>query len=571
MSAMILPALLMLAVLMAWVRLGWQQWRAGVRSRGWRVALLLLAQPVLAALLYLTLMPPPTQATEPDVLTVLTRGGTSADGQTVALPEAGGPRGVEQAPDLATALRRHPRIRRLRIRGQGLEARDRPAAQGLALAFTPSPLPPGLVALIPPGRTAPGGLFRVSGQVEGGGSVELLDPAGMRVAATPLDGEGRFTLEGTARVPGVALFRLRSRSPSGTPVSETAIPVWTAAEPGLRVMLLGGAPGPEVKFWRRWATDAGLDPVVRVSLGAGLELGDPTPPLTAGGLAKVDLLILDERSWAQLGGGERAAVAAAIRGGMGALLRVTGPVPTGYGAALGLPVSGGVATAPVRLLGRDGKALPTLTRRVVRIGAGDTQTLLTDATGAGMASWRALGRGRGGLRLVTDAAGLVTAGHGETYGELWSRLVATLARAGGTAAPRFDPLAHRGERTALCGLAPGDVVVDPDGRPIRLPSDPATPGCAGYWPRVAGWHGLRRGGSAWPFYVHATLPPGQAAAERRDATLALVHEEPDMGPAHTSSPRPGTSWPWLLAFFALATLLWWFERARVGRPIATRP
>ncbi|WP_156477694.1 carboxypeptidase regulatory-like domain-containing protein [Sphingomonas sanguinis] len=565
MSAMILPALLALAVLVAWVRLGWRQSRAGERSRGWRVALLLLAQPALAVLLYLTLAPPSTRLAEPDVLTVLTRGGTAAGGQTVALPEAGGPRGIEQAPDLATALRRHPGIRRLRIRGEGLEARDRPVAHGLAIAFTPLPLPQGMVAFTPPDRTAPGSVFRVSGQVEGGGSVELLDPAGAKIAAAPLDGEGRFTLEGLARVPGVALFRLRSRGPRGDAVSDTDIPVWTAAEPGLRVTLLGGAPGPEVKFWRRWASDAGLNPVVRVSLGAGLDLGDPMPPLTVSGLAKVDLLILDERSWAGLGAGEWAAVAAAVRGGMGVLLRVTGPVPSGYGAALGLPLSGGVATAPVRLLGRDGKALPTLTRRIARIGAGDTQTLLNDATGAELAAWRALGRGRVGVWLVTDAAGLVTAGHGESYGELWIRMIATLARAGNAPSPRFDPLAHRGERTALCGLEPGDTLVRPNGQAVRLLPDPATLGCAGYWPRVDGWHVLRRGKDAWPFYVRATLPIGLAAAERRDATLALVREGGDMRPAYASSPRPGESWPWLLGFLALAGLVWWFERARFGR------
>ncbi|WP_394662636.1 carboxypeptidase regulatory-like domain-containing protein [uncultured Sphingomonas sp.] len=568
MIAMILPALLALAVLVAWVRLGWQQWRAGERSRGWRIALLLFVQPALAVLLYLTLAPPSTRFAEPDVLTVLTRGGTAAGGQTVALPEAGGPRGIEQAPDLATALRRHPGIRRLRIRGEGLEARDWLAVQGLALAFTPSALPQGLVALVPPDRTAPGGMFRVSGQVEGGGSVELLDPAGAKIAAAPLDGEGRFTLEGRARVPGVALFRLRSRGPRGEAVSDTDIPVWTATEPGLRVTLLGGAPGPEVKFWRRWASDAGLNPVVRVSLGAGLDLGDPTPPLTASGLAKVDLLILDERRWAGLGAGERAAVAAAVRSGMGVLLRVTGPVPSGYGAALGLPLSGGVASAPVRLLDHDGKALPPLTRRIARIGAGDAQTLLADATEVELAAWRALGRGRVGVWLVTDAAGLVTAGHGENYGELWSRMVATLARAGNTPSPRFAPLAHRGERTALCGLEPGDMLVRPDGQAVRLLPDPAAPGCAGYWPRAGGWHVLRRGKDAWPFYVRATLPPGLAAVERRDATLALVREGADMPPAYASSPRPGTSWPWLLGFLALAGLVWWFERARFGRRLS---
>lgn len=573
MNPLVLPLILAAAVVLAWFRLSWRQWRTpGVaRTRGWRLALLLLAQPMLAVLLYLTLAPPPTRIAEPDTLTVLTHGGSPIGDRMVALPEAERRGGIERvpdlAPDLATALRRHPGIRALHIRGEGLTARDRPAARGLAIAFDPAPLPPGLIALVPPERTAPGGPFRVSGQVEGGGSVTLLDPAGVQIAAAAVDAEGHFTLDGIARMPGTALFRLRARNPRGAITSELAVPVQTIAEPGLRVTLLGGAPGPEVKFWQRWASDAGLKPVVRVALGAGLALGDPTPPLTAAGLSRIDLLILDERSWATLSGGERAVVAAAVRGGMGLLLRVTGPVPPGYGAALGLPLAGGAASARVRLLDRDGKALPTLTRRVVRVGPRDAQTLLADATGAVLASWRPLGRGRVGAWLVTDAAGLVSAGHGEAYGALWARLVSTLARAGASSAPRFDPLAHRSERTALCGLAAGDALVLPDGHALPLLPDPATPGCAGYWPRVAGWHGLRRGDTTWPFYVHPALPAAMIAAERRDATSTLVRDRPDAAVVQAASPRPGKSWPWLLGFLAMAALLWWFERARIGRPV----
>ncbi|WP_294235581.1 carboxypeptidase regulatory-like domain-containing protein [uncultured Sphingomonas sp.] len=567
MTPLLFPALLTLAVLLAWARLILRQWRVPhvERSRGWRIALLVVAQPLLAGLLYLTLVPPPIGTSRPDSLTVLTRGGSAVGGPAVALPEASPRPGIERAPDLATALRRHPGIRRLHISGEGLEARDRPAAKGLALAFTAVPLPPGLVELTPPGRVAPGGILSVSGRIEDGGTVELLDPAGARVAATAPDGEGRFTLEGAARLPGLALFHLRTRDARGAIVSNTEIPVWTAAEPGLHVMLLGGAPGPEVKFWRRWASDAGLVSAVRVALGAGLDLGDPSPPLAGATLSKLDLLILDERSWAGLSGAERAAIAAAVRGGMGLLLKVTGPVPAGYGAAVGLPVSGGAATAPVRLLGTDGKALPLLTRRLARSSVGDTLPLLGDASGATLANWRAVGRGRVGLWLLTDAAGLVTSGHGDRYGELWARTVATLARPQRTPPPRLDPFAARGQRMTLCGLDRGDQIVRPDGGVDTPLLDAGAPGCAGYWPRESGWHGLRHGDATWPFYVRSAPIAGIAAAERRDATLAMVGEAADPPAASPGASGPGPSWPWLIAFLVMAALLWWLERGKAGR------
>lgn len=589
-----------LITLMGWARLaGWaRRTPRGPRRFGWRLVILLAAQPLLAALLYLTLFPPPGAGAPSGTLVAATRGAprlAAIDGTPrIDLPETPPGAGGEPAPDLATALRRHPGATRLRVLGQGLEPRDRDAAAGLAIDFTPPPLA-GLTQLQPPGRVAAGGAFKIGGRVEkaGGGAVELLDPAGRVADTQPLSAAGDFVLAAAARDPGPALFAVRVRDRNHA-VTETAdVPVWVAADPAPRVLLLAGAPGAEVKQLRRWALDAGVDLQASVGAGAGLELGEMRPHLDPAALGKLDLAIVDERSWLTLGAGERAALIAATREGMGLLLRITGPVPAAVRepwSALGLPLGSGDEAAVVSLapdaapsprpdpavIAAD--ALPPLTRRVVDVPNPGAAPLLQDAASAPLGRWRSVGRGRAGVWAVTDSSGLVTAGFGARYGELWSRLLATLARTAPTPGPTAvmtstDATPRAGQRVSLCDVADDAEVLGPRQAATRLYVDPAAgpERCAGYWPVEAGWR-LVRGASAKdaerqdrPFYLYPSdALPGVRARELRDATLALAGagHAARGGRAQRGSGAP--AWPWPLALLAAAGAVWLFERARRG-------
>ncbi|MDR6841719.1 carboxypeptidase regulatory-like domain-containing protein [Pseudoxanthomonas sacheonensis] len=606
-----LAALLGLAVALAWVRLGLWQRRtpAASRSRSWRLALLWLLQPVCATLLYFTLSPP-TLPTEAGTLVVATAGatrtGTQATGdRLLALPEAPALPNAERVPDLATALRRHPGMQRLRVIGAGLEPRDRDAVRGLSLVFDAPALPRGMVRLDGPQRVAAGAAFQVGGQVNGvdQGSVELLDPAGRRVDASPLPATGAFVLAGTARVPGLATFTVRVRDAQRKPLQDVPVPVWIVADPAPRVLLLAGAPSPELKYLRRWATDAGLPLHIQLSVGDGLQLGDAPLPLNAATLQRFDLVVLDERSWAALGVGERAALVDALRKGLGILLRVTGPLPDAtrrQWQALGFALSAGADTAAVRLPAEsiDEEALrarrgpgtadtaaapngmqdgnPALSRRALKLGGVDATPLLRDADGNVLAVWRAEQRGRVAVWSMTDSFALVLSGQGARHAELWSSAFATLARAQTDSAPRIEQQPHEQQRLALCGLGGKPRVVAPDGQVAVLLTDPATgdSACAAYWPRHAGWHLLRQtdaeaGEREWPFFVYATdAAAGLRAAELRDATLRL-QAVPLSAAGKSNDPaapgRRGPSWPWLLAWLVSAGALWWLERARAGR------
>ncbi|WP_062354624.1 hypothetical protein [Pseudoxanthomonas mexicana] len=596
---LLLAALLALAVLMAWVRLA--LWRRSAprdrRGSAARFALLCLLQPAAALLLYFTLLPP-RQAATAGTLVVMTAHAdrvalpAALQGQPrVALPEA--PAGVdaERVPDLGTALRRHPDARALHVVGTGLEARDRDAIGDRGLAFSATPMPTGIVQLAPVDVVVPGATFAITGRVHGvpRATVVLRDPAGQRIGATAPDALGGFRLDGLARLPGPSSFRIEVLDASRKVVDAASVPVWTQPAPAPRVWALAGAPNAEWKYLRRWATDAGVPLHLQVSLGGGLQLGDTPLPMTTDTLRRFDLVLLDARSAAALGDGQRATLAAAVRDGLGVLVRTDGALTPAVQRMLGLSLAGndgaefqlsrpapdddawrarrgaGSADAPV-----DADAvpagLPTLTRLALRSTSPDAIPLLRDADGIAIAWWRAEGRGRIGAWTPQDTYTLVLSGHPDLHAALWSQAAGTLARMA-TAARRVPPEDARvAQRVTLCGLDDDATVAAPDGAITRLQRDPATgtARCASFWPREAGWHRLVVADTITPFPVRAADEAlhlhAMAVREQTQRRVATAAADPARASV-TEGPR-GPSWPWFLGWLVAAGLLWWLERRR---------
>ena len=598
--------ILALAVVLGWVRLLLWQRRAPLSSRAgrWRLAALLALQPVAGVLLYCTVFPPAGTGTTTGALVIATSGAprfvpTAPDERLIALPEAsakvGGVVGAERLPDLGTALRRYPAVGALRIVGSGLEPRDRQETAGRAVRFEPPREPRGLIALQPPGPIAAGARFAVTARAGGlaGGSAELRDPALRVVDTQPIGPTGDITLSGTARAAGTALFNVILRDESRALVEQASVPVWVAApaSPPARVLILAGAPGPEVKYLRRWATDAGLAPQVRVGVGGGASLTDTpsaaTPPaLTNAALAKIDAAILDDRTWDGLGAAGRQGVAAAVRGGMGLVVRITGPVPPGW-QVLGLTAAGTADIAPVTLRAdapsdealaarrgpgtRDSPAavagardtVPVLTRQAVTVAGGIP--ILRDIRGTVLAASRSRGRGKVALISLQDSFALVTSGHGDAHAELWSQLVSEVARRQTSPLAQIDSPAFAGQRTRICG-AGSTTVIDSNGGAHRVLVDPATfaAGCAGYWPVASGWNHLP-GPTAQSFYVYpAAALPNIRALDRREGTQILVGNGNGARTAKTDDSQ-GPPGPWFIGWVMVCCLLWWLERVRMGR------
>lgn len=547
--------------------------RDGGHNRIERIALQLAA----AGLLYLCLFPPTVRESfSADELTVLTPGATaqqidalSSAASVVALPGVNASYGVERAPDLGTALRRHPHSRQLRITGGGLPARDRDAARGIAIQFDAAPLPRGLVELDAPTSVRAGNVWRLRGRAEGvaGGQVELRDPAGARVASSGLDKEGRFALSAPAKGAGEVVFTLRARAADGASIDEDPVPLSVRAGEPLRVLLLAGAPDPELKYLRRWAIDAGMRVDSRLTLSEGVALTEGGAALDPATLHAADIAIIDERAWAGLDAVQKNAIGAAVRDGLGLLLRVTGPVPAPVAAewaALGFSVRASDALPAVALdhtlgLSHSGFAF---TPRALAVEAKAAVPLLRGDDGLPIALWRADGQGRVGLWWLADSWRLALGGERSRYATLWSDTLATLARARVAAAPQLPRDARVDERATICSIAADAYVATPSDRHVALLLGPGAvePTCAAYWPDQPGWHVLVLAAQRWPFYVRARGEAQPLAlAETAHATRALVGAVSVRAESSTR-PIPLPRLPFFLAWLAIVTLLWLFER-----------
>ncbi len=534
-----------------------------------------MLQILVAITLALGLFPPMhDEPLDAATLVVLTPSADAAPGaaqpraaRVVALPGVDAARAIERVPDLATALRRHPDASRLHVVGGGLPARDRDAARGRVVAFEEAPLPPGLVELEAPDRVATGARWLLAGRVEriDHGRVELLDPAGEVVASATLAIDGRFTLSAQARAPGRLLFGLRVVDAAGVQRERVELPLFVRDGAPLRVHVLAGAPDPDLKYLRRWASDAGLalDSRIRLSDGIALTEGG-SGVLDPAALVATDLVVVDERAWALLDAAEKAALRGAVEAGLGLLLRVTGvPDATTIAdwAALGFRIEQAAGTASVVLDGRDAADAQKLTPSPVRVDARDATPLLRAADGSVLAAWRIEGDGRIGAWWLADSFRLVLAGDPARHASLWSSTFSTLARAQARVEPELPMEARVDERAVICGIDDAARVEAPDRTsvalvPVAMPDGRA---CAAYFPGERGWHELLAGARRWPFHVRGVddaLP--LAAAQTARATRALVGGAAASAPAVTPARLP--RWPFLLAWLVLASMLWWLER-----------
>ncbi len=560
-----------------------------------------------ALTLYLTLYPPrlPVGGETLVVATAETPANTRArpGERLIALPEAPSLTGAERVPDLATAMRRHAHVQRIRILGRGLTERDRDAEAGLPVEFTPLPLPRGLVRLDPPADTAAGAVFTLAGEAAGleGSSAELLDPAGRRVDRRVIGREENFTLGGTARAPGLASFTLRLRGRDGKLLSDTPVSLRTHAEKPLRALLIG-APSPEAKYLRRWAEDSGIDLASRLDAGGGADLGgDARVSLDAVSLRKVDVVIIDDRSFLSLGSGSRAVLSQAAVGGLGVIVRMTTPADAAVRnswRSLGLTVEDGSEVVPVSLppLAADEDVLaslrgpgttdapadlnaiddpaPDLGRWNVRSGR-NVVAAVRDADGFMLASWQQRGQGRVALWTLANSFALVLNGQSDRYYQWWSDTVSAVARPDSTFHPEVPALPQAGERIAICGVAASARVVAPDGGEVALVTDPAAGAkrCAAYWPAGPGVHRIvQPSRNELQEFAFAVLPKDALAAARAweigEATSRWA-EAQNAPTAREQPERRGLAWPWFLGWLLVSGLLWFAERRWRLTPAAT--
>ncbi len=567
----------------------WRLLRLERRPSVVKLSLLLLLQLASAILLWVLLYPPsaPESRTQ---LTVLAADASAdqftADDWTVALPEAPPVAGIERVPDLATALRQYPSVRRIRVVGAALTARDLDAARRVDVDFIPSALPSGLVQLSAPRSLPAGAIWQIHGRVHAAEAarVELVDPAGERIAMADADTAGAFELRAAVRIPGRMLYRLRVLRGEEI-LEEVTLPV--VVDPGhrARVLILAGGSNPEFKYLRRWAIESGTAVRWSLNLRPGVRVLSDETLLTAENLRKTDLLILDERARLALRDSDRALIREAVDAGLGLLLRLTSVVDARLRdsfAGLGFKVENAdiarsVPWSTQRTLSaeRDEESAPklSLTRRSVRVSADDAAILQADDHGEPLALWRAQAQGRIGLWWLSDSFRLVLEGQRAAHGALWANAFQTLARARSTSGAADEAIEARiHTRVSLCDLALESAVIAPDATRVELIPDAQGQNCAGWWPTQSGWHQVQTADVQRDIYVRTREEaPGLLAQQLRESTLALSTRAA-MATSHNAPPagEPVSRWWWWSAWILSLGLLWWLER-RWLRPSVSQP
>ena len=577
--------LLVLAAMLGSGRYLHAVWRSEKLSRPkwWRVLVIVFLQIASATLLYFVLFPPPT-FTSAERLVILTANADTAalknSDRILALPEAPQITNAEPIADLASALRRYPGVNSLQIIGDGLSVRDQQAARGLSIEFVPSPLPRGLVELSLPYSIASGARWIVQGRINriSNARVELLDPGNTVVAITEIDAAGNFVLADIARTPGLAMYQLRIMDGNNDVNDEIKIiesiklPINIVREPALKVLSLSGGPNPELKYLRRWAIDAGVELENQIALSPGVQINSAAITINSSSLREVDLLMLDERAWGTMNRSNKQSVIDALRGGMGLLLRITGPLTAtdrNELKVLGFLVNDANMAQGVRL-NKDGdiNTQAILTRRPLRVSSSDGVTLLQDDSNNPLALWRAEGRGRIALFWLTDTYKLVLNADSNRHGQIWQDAVSTLAR---TRHEKLIYLRDRNsrinERIVLCNIAVKTYVQEPNAEITYLIPDTSiavNKNCAAFWPRVSGWHTVVTNKYESPFYVRDSNDAiGLKANAIREATM-LVTAKQSTEKNINRIPVPGSRWPWFWGWLLVTALLWLWERAKSG-------
>ncbi|MEO8460450.1 MAG: hypothetical protein ABI451_07970, partial [Dokdonella sp.] len=432
---------------------------------------------------------------------------------------------------------------------------------------------------------------RVSGVAEG--KVELRDPADAVVDSVALGDDGKFVLSGLAKDSGPALFQVRVLASNAQIVENLPLPIAARRDVPMRVLLLAGGANPELKYLRRWASDAGVQLSTRIALSTGIELRGGTDAgsmatLGAAELAAADIVIVDERAWSALSKAEKSLVTAAVQDGLGLMLRVRGPLSADTAddwTALGFTIKPADIARSVSLAATtasDDRPIE-LSRWPITVTADDAVALVSSSDGSALALTRAEGRGRVAVWWLDDSFRLVLVGHPEQFGSLWSEALARVARARGQTRPSIPAIVRINQRAVICGVTKDSKIEEPAaegtaGETITLlveysgtggadTSDAArNTGCTTYWPRRSGWHVLESGQGRMVFFVlNAEQGKALVIAENTEATEQMVAAGiigDDVKTATSALPR----WPFFLAWLSVIALIWWHERAR---PVVT--
>jgi hypothetical protein len=591
-AALLLSVVFLGSVFAAWRRLG------GSSRARWAGVAVLSATACLA--IFALLAPPVLLQPASDSVILVTEGAQSAPGaiaNAYVAPGAGDyGRGPGYLLDAGQLPLREPALGTLTVTGHGLEAEQwLRLPDDLAIDFDPPPLG-GLVAAAWRRSLMQGEPLIVTGRYldapsEDATTIELLDPAGVTVAAHDLLSGDAFELITRPKAPGLLEYRLRVLGNEGELHTEP-VPVYVRSGERPLLYVLQSAPSFETRQLRNWAGDSGATVVVDTVITKGRELRQlvnadrlADDRLSPALLEMITLAVVDGRAWAGLDAGRRAWFEAAVREGLGLLIMADGDLaeyleeddPLLQGLELAERQRDEDGYVPVWEGSQSEQQLPLPGLELVHQ---DGAALTRIESGEVVEAYRNVGLGRVALSILRERHRWLTSGDEATYTAYWARLMGRLGRPAPLPyllPPADDAWPRPQQRIRLCAMA-GDTDVSFEVAPLQgkpmLELESAAPSvggprrCAEFWPGRAGWHRARlyagddgEGRSEAYFYVfgehdwqtHWRYSRQQATLRRASASASDPAEM-----TRTARVDIDPLWPWLV--FMISAGLLWLER-----------
>lgn len=491
---------------------------------------------------------------------------------------------------LAEVLDHRAGLGQLHVIGWGLDAQDWARVESIPITFHPADLPAGITQARWPVRIVLGERVSVDGVLTGPPArtpalVELTDPTGV-VDSAVTDSGGVFHLEAAPRAEGELLYTVRV---GGTAIAET-LGVQVLTPPAWRVLVLESAPRPETALLRDWLARRNGVIAVRSRVSRNREhtefvnRSNTSLDVVTGALvAQFDVVIIDGRTLARLGGQERSVLQRAVENdGLGVIIVPDTTVSDVFFTDFALTREGNLDERLVRPVwrGREGREQPAPAVPAEPYTLGDrfgTETLIGDGFGHALVQVAPRGAGRVSLSLITGSARWRRAGLADTYATYWSRLLAATADPQRDA-PRWSiatagpwlvgqPVAIEAASARPLNTA---LVTNPAGAidTVYLARDSAGSGRwrGVYWPRVSGWHKVVGDGGPAIYVQTEGSWVGVGASNRRATSFRALVQGASGAHTPTASlavpPRPvPLGWPF--AVFLGAAGFLWSERRRV--------
>jgi hypothetical protein len=564
----------------------------------------------LLALLLILLEPQILRRVEPATAVLLTPGAdaeavseAAAGGLLFALEGVSGGVGAFQSiPDAAFLHRHHPEVSRLRVVGHGLDEDDWETLGPMQVELDPPALTRGIERISWRRQLELGQELVVQGTGAGvsePGRLVLRDPGGGSdsVAVQPAP-EAPFELRSVPRAAGRFLYRLELTDAQGRPIVEEDLDVEVVEPARLAVLWLEGAPRFETRFFKDWLAGHGGSVAIRSTVSrdryrfefinrpdAGAAHAPPLhlSTIDAALLEEFDLVVVDGRTLASLGPGEREELRLAVaRGGAGLLILADDSVPCAAAPSpdlaffLDFPCAavGDLEQRRVSLswpgLGRSPTSLVPVEPEELRT-SGAIEALVTDAQGRVLAASRHRGRGTVALSLVREAYRWVLEGSPQFHAAYWSFLTSELARPQRHGERWFVPdgpvLVDRPLPLLLASSEESPLGrVEAEGGPpdrIALRQDPLERGRyeGRFWPRQPGWHRVGSGtGGAWFYAQEPSRFRTWQEARRQDASRRAAALGAQAGREPARRPEPVPPLFFYAVFLACTAYLWAEEK-----------